>query len=80
MCNDFIKYKEENMNEMEARLGLFISTLIVVIPVMFVGWVGIKIFLKLTDKSYEDLPANWINYLVLSGFVIYILLVNILKQ
>tara|TARA_B110000305_G_scaffold238225_1_gene303171 strand:- start:476 stop:718 length:243 start_codon:yes stop_codon:yes gene_type:complete len=80
MCNDFIKYKEENMNEMEARLGLFISTLIVVIPVMFVGWVGIKIFLKLTDKSYEDLPENWINYLVLSGFVIYILLVNILKQ
>ena len=68
------------MNEMEARFGLFIDTLIVVIPVMFIGWVGIKIFLKLTNKTEEDLPENWINYLVISGFVIYILLVNILKQ
>ena len=65
------------MNQLDARFGLFLDTLIILIPVMIIGYISEKIYKKITNK---DVPDNYYTYVVGGGFVIYIVLKNLLKQ
>jgi hypothetical protein len=65
------------MNQLDARFGLFLDTLIIIIPVMIIGYISEKIYKKITNK---DVPDNYYTYVVGGGFVIYIVLKNLLKQ
>ena len=44
------------MNELNARFGLFLDTLIIIIPVMIIGYISEKIYKKITNK---DVPDNY---------------------
>lgn len=63
------------MNEGSARLGLFLDTLIILIPVLIIGFIVEKGYKKITNK---DVPDNYYTYVIGSAFVIYIALRNIL--
>ena len=65
------------MNQLDARFGLFLDTLIIIIPVMIIGYILEKSYKKITNK---DVPDNYYTYVVGGGFVIYIVLKNLLKQ
>tara|TARA_B110000003_G_scaffold276180_1_gene321338 strand:- start:4225 stop:4425 length:201 start_codon:yes stop_codon:yes gene_type:complete len=65
------------MSEGSARLGLFLDTLIIVIPVLIIGFIAEKGYKKVTNK---DVPDNYYTYVVGAAFVIYILLRNILRN
>jgi len=65
------------MNQLEARFGLFLDTLIILIPIIILGYFSEKVYKKITNK---DVPDNYYTYVIGSGFVIYILLINLLKQ
>ena len=65
------------MNELSARFGLFLDTLIILIPVIIIGYLSAKIYKKIMNK---DVPDNYYTYVIGSGFVLYIFLINLLKQ
>ena len=65
------------MSQLEARFGLFLDTLIILIPIIILGYFSEKVYKKITNK---DVPNNYYTYVIGSGFVIYILLINLLKQ
>lgn len=65
------------MSQLEARFGLFLDTLIILIPIIILGYFSEKVYKKITNK---DVPDNYYAYVIGSGFVIYILLINLLKQ
>jgi len=65
------------MNELEARFGLFLDTLIILIPVIILGYIFEKIFKKITNK---DVPDNYYTYIIVGGFIIYIVLKNLANQ
>ena len=65
------------MNQLDARFGLFLDTLIILIPVMIIGYISEKIYKKITNK---DVPDNYYAYVGGGGFVIYIVLINLLKE
>ena len=65
------------MNQLEARFGLFLDTLIILIPIIILGYFSEKVYKKITNK---DVPDNYYTYVIGSGFVIYIFLINLLKQ
>ena len=63
------------MNEGSARLGLFLDTLIIIIPVVIIGFIAEKVYKKVTNK---DVPENYYTYVIGAAFVIYIVLRNVL--
>ena len=65
------------MNELEARFGLFLDTLIILIPVIIIGYLSAKIYKKITNK---DVPDNYYTYIIVGGFIIYIVLKNLANQ
>ena len=65
------------MNELEARFGLFLDTLIIIIPVMIIGYILEKSYKKITNK---DVPNNYYTFVAGSGFFIYIVIKAILNQ
>lgn len=62
------------MNQLEARFGLFLDTLVILIPIIILGYFSEKVYKKITNK---DVPDNYYTYVIGSGFVIYILLINL---
>ncbi len=65
------------MNEGSARLGLFLDTLIILIPVLIVGFIAEKVYKKVTNK---EVPDNYYTYVIGSAFVIYIILRNVVAS
>ena len=65
------------MNEGSARLGLFLDTLIILIPVLIIGFIVEKGYKKITNK---DVPDNYYTYVIGSAFVIYIILRNVVAS
>lgn len=63
------------MSELEARSGLFLDTLIILIPVLIVSFFAERIYKKFSGK---DAPENYYYYVVLGAFIIYIILRNAL--
>tara|TARA_Y100000768_G_scaffold354211_1_gene307033 strand:- start:2804 stop:3004 length:201 start_codon:yes stop_codon:yes gene_type:complete len=65
------------MNEGSSRLGLFLDTLIILIPVLIVGFIAEKVYKKVTNK---EVPDSYYAYVVGSAFVIYIILRNVVAS
>ncbi len=65
------------MNELEARFGLFLDTLIILVPVIILGYISEKVYKKITNK---DVPDNYYTYIIVGGFIIYIVLKNLANQ
>jgi hypothetical protein len=65
------------MNEGSARLGLFLDTLIILIPVLIIGFIAEKVYKKVTNK---EVPDNYHTYVIGSAFVIYIILRNVVAS
>jgi len=63
------------MNEGSARMGLFLDTLIIIIPVLIIGFIAEKVYKKVTNK---DVPENYYTYVIGAAFVTYIVLRNVL--
>ena len=59
------------MSEGSARFGLFLDTLIILVPVLIIGLIAEKVYKKITNK---EVPNNYYIYVIGSGFVIYIIL------
>ena len=49
------------MNEGSSRLGLFLDTLIILIPVLIVGFIAEKVYKKVTNK---EVPDNYYTYVI----------------
>ena len=63
------------MNEGSARMGLFLDTLIIIIPVLIIGFIAEQVYKKVTNK---DVPENYYTYVIGAAFFIYIVLRNVL--
>ena len=63
------------MNEGSARMGLFLDTLIIIIPVLIIGFIAEQVYKKVTNK---DVPENYYTYVGGAALVIYIVLRNVL--
>ena len=64
------------MSEGSARFGLFLDTLIILVPVLIIGFIAEKVYKKITNK---EVPNNYYIYVAGSGFVIYIILRTVFK-
>ena len=63
------------MSELDARFGLFLDTLIILIPFLIIGFIAEKVYKKVFDK---DVPDNYYYYVIVGAFVIYIVLRNLI--
>ena len=59
------------MSEGSARFGLFLDTLIILVPVLIIGFIAEKVYKKITNK---EVPNNYYIYVAGSGFLIYAIL------
>ena len=62
------------MSEGSARFGLFLDTLIILVPVLIIGFIAEKVYEKFTNK---EVPNNYYIYVIGSAFVIYIIFRNV---
>ena len=65
------------MSEGSARFGLFLDTLIILVPVLIIGFIAQKVYKRFSNK---EVPDNYYTYVIGSAFVIYIFLRNVVAS
>jgi len=65
------------MSEGSARFGLFLDTLIILAPVLIIGFIAQKVYKRFSNK---EVPDNYYTYVIGSAFVIYIFLRNVVAS
>jgi len=66
------------MNELEARFGMLIETLIFVGISSFIGWIIAVVYTKITNKTFDDLPNRYWEFFILGGFILWIVVIQLL--